>query len=203
MRINKSFLTYFIRSLIDDVEDTVLTFGVAATTPQNEEFIKDVLKAAIRRFGPDDVVKINIIPFGPTASSPIKLDTSKFPNEEAILAAIDNITIPSGDPSITNLLDEVKKLYNESAADIPEDSNKEIVIVTDKKASDTPSALETAVESVKQAGIKINSAPLTSEAAADSKILNGEEEPTVSVTPSNSPVAAAEEIMENVGKMSK
>lgn len=203
MRINKSFLTYFIRSLIDDVEDTVLTFGVAATTPQNEEFIKDVLKAAIRRFGPDDVVKINIIPFGPTASSPIKLDTSKFPNEEAILAAIDNITIPSGDPSITNLLDEVKKLYNESAADIPEDSNKEIVIVTDKKASDTPSVLETAVESVKQAGIKINSAPLTSEAAADSKILNGEEEPTVSVRPSKSPVAAAEEIMENVGKMSK
>ena len=135
-------------------------------------------------------------------SSPITLDTSTFPNEEAILTAIDNITIPAGNSSVAKLLDEAAKLYNESAPDIPEDANKKIVIVTDKPASDSPAALEAAVESIKKEGIQINTAPLTPQAAADSNVLSGNEEPTISLTPSNSPVAAAEKLMAEVGKIS-
>jgi len=186
--------------LIDDIDDQVLTFAVSASTPENLAYFKEVMKNIIRRYGGSDVVKINVVPFGSDPSpNPITFDSSKYPDEESLFDAIDNMTIPSGDPSLIKTLDEVKKILNEQ--EISEDTKKNLVVMSDKKATDTPEEIALSAQRMEESAINIYTVPLNSEGAKDNELLNGEKEASVSVNPaSDNPVSSAEEIMAEVGE---
>ncbi|KAK3755002.1 hypothetical protein QZH41_001981 [Actinostola sp. cb2023] len=181
----------------DDLDDQVLTFAVSASTPENLAFVKEVIKNIIRRVGLDDIAKINVIPFGSTASSPISFDADKYPDVEALLKAIDAMIVPAGSPSIVKLLEEVMKIYSDS--EIPEEAKKNLVVMSDKQSTDTPEDIAKKVKAAKDSGININSVPLSSDAAKDNELISGEKEAAVNVKPaSDNPVGSAEEIMAEV-----
>ena len=179
-----------------------MTFAVSASTPENLAFVKEVIKNIIRRVGLDDIAKINVIPFGSTASSPISFVADKYPDVEALLKAIDAMIVPAGSPSIVKLLEEVMKIYSDS--EIPEDVKKNLVVMSDKQSTDTPEDIAKKVKAAKDSGININSVPLSSDAAKDNELISGEKEAAVNVKPaSDNPVGSAEEIMAEVGRLIK
>lgn len=183
---------------LDDIPEQAVIMAISPSTSENLAYAKEVIKNLVNTLGFDDVVKLDIIVYGSNISDTISSNSPDYPDQETFLKAVEAIKMPTGNPSVAPVIAEAVKLSKE--LETPENTKKTVVVMADKKATDTPQEIEKKVKSAKESGMKILSTPLSPEAAKDNELLTGEKEATVNINPSSdNPKSSSEEVIAEIG----
>jgi hypothetical protein len=108
---------------------TDLVFLINAQ-PNNFNKIRDAMKAAVTKYGTDEI-KYGIVVYAGTATTKLQL-RDRIPDDTILKRLIENITPNSGIATLSRGLEEAKRLF-ESSGDSRKDARKILVVITDAR----------------------------------------------------------------------